>query len=132
MIDTKANTLFWVGSLQDPGIPYAELYLDRATNSLYLLVRVSKTNDSEIRYAAIEVTSNMVSDYMENRKPIADVFSNRPFRYATVSDKSVWFDDVEHTSSPSTFQFNTVFNPQLSVNRVKMKMLVNRMNRNGL
>lgn len=132
MIDTKAHTLFWVGSLQDPGIPYAELYLDKATNSLYLLVRVSKANEPEIRYAAIEVSSNMVSDYMENKKPIAEVFSNRPFRYATVSNESVWFDNVEHTSSPSTFQSNTVFNPHLSVSRIKMKMLVNRMNRHVL
>lgn len=121
------NDLKWLGTVQDLGKPYADLYLDKEKNCLFLLVRVSEPSDSSPRYAAISVTPDQVMDYMENHRPIADVFSSRPFHYAYIKDKKVSMDKQQHISSPATFQFNRSFDPNLCNNRIKLKVAMKRM-----
>ncbi len=116
------NNMYWIGTIQDLGKPYADLYLDKDGNQLFLLVRVSEVTDPIIRYAAISVTPKLVQDYMETNHSMADVFSSRPFRYAFINDKKVVFEGEEHTSSKSTFRYNRPFDPSLIINGVKKKM----------
>ena len=123
----QKNDMTWIGTVQGLGKPYADLYIDKEKNNLFLLVRVTKPSDSVTRYAAISVTPDQVMDYMENKRPIADVFSSCPFHYAYIEDKKVNMDEQEHISSANTFQFNRSFDPELCSNRIKLKVAMKRM-----
>ncbi len=126
------NNMYWIGTIQDIGKPYADLYFDKDRNQLFLLVRVSEVYDPKIRYAAISVTPKMVQDYMETSNPMAEVFSSRPFRYASIDNKKVVFEGEEHTSTKSTFRYNKPFDPSLTVNGIKMKMALRKIQHNSL
>ncbi len=126
------NNMYWIGTIQDLGKPYADLYLDKDGNKLFLLVRVTDVSDPANRYAAISVTPKLVQDYMETKHRMADVFSSRPFRYASIENKKVVFEGEEHTSSESTFKFNRPYDPSLSVNGIKMKLALRQIQNNSL
>lgn len=128
----QKNNMTWIGTVQDLGKPYADLYLDKEKNNLFLLVRITKPSDSSTRYAAISVTPHQVMDYMENKRPIADVFSSRPFHYAFIKDRKVNMDEEEYITSTNTFQFNRPFDPELCNNKIKLKIAMRRMMNNSL
>ena len=124
------NNMYWIGTIQDLGKPYADLYLDKDGNQLFLLVRVSDVFDPKTRYAAISVTPKLVQDYMETNHPMAEVFSSRPFKYASICDRKVCFEGEQHTSSKSTFLYNMPFDPSMTVNSLKMKMALKKIQKN--
>ena len=126
------NNMYWIGTIQDLGKTYADLYLDKDGNQLFLLVRVSEVSDPMTRYAAISVTPNLVRDYMETSHPMADVFSSRPFRYASIRDRKVCLEGEQHTSSKSTFLYNKPFDPSMAVNGLKMKMALRKIQQNSI
>ena len=124
--------MYWIGSIQDLGKPYADLYLDKDGNQLFLLVRISEVSDPDTRYAAISVTPSLVQDYMETNHPMADIFSSRPFRYASIQDRKVCLESELHTSSKSTFPYNKPFDPSLAINGLKMKMALRKIQQNTI
>lgn len=126
MMEIK-NNIFWIGTIQDLGKPYADLYLDKETNSLFLFVRVTKSTDQDARFAAISVNPVQVSDYMESKLPMAEVFSELPFRFASIKDHTVTFEGGQHMSSPSIFQYNQPFDPLLCVNKTKLKLVLRKL-----
>ncbi len=126
------NNLFWVATLQDLGKPYADLYFDKEKNELFLFVRVSKAINPESRFAAMAVTPKQVKEYINSRKPIAEIFSYLPFKYASIKDKRVSFEDEQYLTSSSTFQYNQPFDPMLCNNKVKLNMLLRRMSQNQM
>lgn len=126
MIRQKDDMTF-VGTIQDIGRPYADLYLDKKENVLFLFVRVSVPSDSNAKYAAISVTPKQVMEYMDSNKPIGDIFSSHPFRYAYIKDKKVNMEDGIHTSSNATFLYNQPFDPRFCYNSVKLKVALRRM-----
>ncbi|MBD5308674.1 MAG: hypothetical protein HDS15_05285 [Bacteroides sp.] len=126
MIHQKDNMTF-VGTIQDIGKPYADLYHDKKENGLFLFVRVSVPSASDAKYAAIAVTPNQIMEYMDSKKAIGDIFSSHPFRYAFIKNKKVNMEDCVHTSSDSTFPYNQPFDPRFCHDSVKLKVALKRM-----
>ncbi len=93
------NNMFWVATIQDLGKPYADLYLDKESKSLFLFVRVTKPTDTYTRYAAISVTPTQISDYMNSKRPMAAIFSRLTIRFASINDRIITFEDAHHLSS---------------------------------
>lgn len=126
------NNMYWIGTIQDLGKPYADLYLDKDGNQLFLFVRISDVSDPVSRYAAIYVTPKLVEEYMDSDHSMADVFSARPFRYASINDRKIFFDGEQFTSSKSTFPYNMPFDPALAVNGFKMKRTLRMVKQNSI
>lgn len=116
-----------MGTVQNIGKPYADLYHDREDDSLLLLVRVTQPSVTPPRYAAISVTPQQVMDYMDGGKNIADIFSLQPYRYALIKDKEIDLDSDVHTSSQSTFLYNKPFEPHFCFNSIQLKAALRRM-----
>ena len=131
MVEIK-NNMYWIGTIQDLGKPYADLYLDKDGNQLFLFVRISDVSDPISRYVAIYVTPKLVEEYMNSDHPMADVFSSRPFRYASINDRKVFFEREQFTSSKSTFPYNRPFDPDLAVNGYKMKKTLRMIQHNSI
>lgn len=126
-MSATVNDLRWIGTIQDLGKPYADLYLDGKGNRLFLLVRVSDASDADTKYVALSVSPTQVIDYMDGNGKIADIFSSCPCRYAALVDNHIQMEGNEFLSSPSTFRFNLPFDPTLCLNRVKLKVAMRRM-----
>lgn len=126
MMERKDN-MFWVGTIQDLGMPYAELYLKKDERQLFLFIRTSISTDKDVKYAAIVVSPRQVVDFMEQGKTMTDAFSHTKYRNAEIRNKSVFMDSKETDTSDSTFLFNNNFDPELSHNQFKMKVVLRRM-----
>lgn len=117
----------FIGSIQNIGKPYADLYIDHDKNQLYLFVRQSLPLENKERYAAIPVSADQIMDYMDSSKTLSEVFSLHPYRYAFIKDRKVNLEDGIHTSSKSTFIYNKPFDPHFCSNRIKLKTALRRM-----
>lgn len=126
MTEQKDNMAF-IGSIQNIGKPYADLYIDHDKNQLYLFVRQSLPLENKERYAAIPVSADQIMEYMDSSKTLSEVFSLHPYRYAFIKDRKVNLEDGIHTSSKSTFIYNKPFDPHFCSNRIKLKTALRRM-----
>lgn len=126
MTEQKGN-MAYIGSIQNIGKPYADLYVDHDKNQLYLFVRLSIPTKNKEKYAAIPVTADQVIDYMDSCKTLSEVFSLHPYRYAFIKNRKVNMEEGIHTSSKSTFIYNKPFDPHFCSNRIKLRAALRRM-----
>ena len=119
-----------IGSLQDPGKSYADLYADEDRNKLFVLLRLSSPSVKNTKYAAIYVTPKQVSAYMSSNMPIAEAFRNRPFWYAGFQDKRLYMEDIDkmRNTTRELFPYNVPFDPDLCDDEVELNLFLQRYN----
>lgn len=118
--------MYWVGSLQDIGRNYTDLYFDKEEQKLYLLVRLDDSSDQGY-YAVIAVAPEQVKEYMDGKKTIGEIFSNRPYKMAVVQNKKVGVEDGELVSNPEIFLYDQPFDSEMSRNRSNINLVVKRL-----
>lgn len=127
----NGENIYFVGVLQDLGMPYASLYVDKESQKLYLFVRAS---DKECRnYYATNVSTNEIESYMNEDIGLIKIFNNRTIWYATI-------DDAENVSldKPLGNKFvpndrmkkMNIFNPELCDDDVWLGTFLKRINNN--
>ena len=118
--------MFWVGSLQDIGKNYTDLYFDKEEQRLYLLIRLNDTTEQS-QYAVMAVVPEQVKEYMDGTKVIGDIFSNCPYKIAEIHDKQVGLVDGEMISYPGIFKYNQPFDSEMSRNRSNINLVIKRL-----
>lgn len=123
----KRSEFVHIGSLQDPGKPYADLYTDKLRDKLYVLLRLSSPNEVPGRYAILWVTPKQVEEYMTSDMPIADVFADTPYCYADVANQQVSLKDPNclMKTTKDTFLYNTPFDADLCDDEVELELFLN-------
>lgn len=119
-----------VGSLQDPGKSYADLYADEDRHMLFVLLRLTGSSADNSKYAAIYVTPKQVSAYMSSNIPIAEAFRNRPFWYAGFQDRKLYVEDIDtkRNTTKELFPYNVPFDPDLCDDEVELNFFLKRYN----
>lgn len=118
--------MYWIGSLQNIGKNYADLYIDKDEQKLYLLIRLPDTSEDH-HYALISVTPEQIKEYMDGEKNIAEVFSNHPYKLATIQDHKIGLEDKEQLSTPGMFIYNQPFDTGVSTNRSNINLVLKRL-----
>lgn len=122
------NDIRHVGSLQDPGKSYADLYADEDRHMLFVLLRLSDASVKDCKYAAIYVTPKQVSAYMSSNIPIAEAFRNRPFWYVGFQDRKLYVEDVDkkRNTTNDLFPYNVPFDPDLCDDEVELNFFLKK------
>ena len=81
------KNIYLVGILQDLGIPYSLLYVDKENRNLYLFVRESDNN--ELSFIAAGVSTDDVMSYMNESIGLINIFSRDTLFHATIGDEGI-------------------------------------------
>lgn len=126
-----SENMYFVGVLQDLGMPYASLCVDKENRQLYLLVR--STNDRNADFLAANVSYNDIVSYMKEDLGLVDIFRKCPAWYATIGDD----DRISLGKSlgdnfiPSERMLRMdMFNPELCDDDVWLDVFLSRINNN--
>lgn len=130
MINNNEN-IYFVGVLQDLGMPYASLYVDKESRQLYLFVRVSENGNMD--YFAANVSTHEVESYMNEDLGLVKIFNSRPVWYATINDNDEIylnkFLDKDFIPNDKMKKMD-IFNPELCDDDVWLETFLARINNN--
>lgn len=117
-----------IGSLQDPGKSYADLYADEDGHMLFVLLRLDNPSVKNSKYAAIYVTPQLVSEYMSSDIPIAEAFKNRPFWYAGFQNRKMFVEDIDNAqkTTKELFPYDVPFDPDLCDDEVQLNFFLRK------
>lgn len=74
-----------IGDLQVYAFPYASLYMNEATNSLYIFIRVA-TEDNAVKGIMAPVTINSIRAYMNKQMSLRYIFQNNKSRLCDIQN----------------------------------------------
>ena len=121
--------IYFVGVLQDLGIPYSSLYVDKENRELFLFVRVA--DGDCLDYLAANVSANDVKSYMNENIGLIKIFENRPLWHATIddNDKVVIDKIINQTFVPNEkMRKMDMFDPELCDDDIWLDTFLDRIN----
>lgn len=123
----EKKNMFLVGTLQDYGKPYASLFLDRDTDSLYLFVRLLGLDPgSDSEYLATKVSSTEISRYMSREVGLKSIFATHGCSDVSIHKGIAYFDTAGHTRSEQDIEHEDIFDPQFCYDKLKLKVFLKR------
>lgn len=130
MLTDNINRIRYVGTLQELGLPYSMLYVDTEQRQLYIFVRMSDGKD--MRYLVTDVTAEEIESYMRDGLGLINIFSHRPYWFATVNNNSVTFDSSNNTDFKPTKRMErmNMFDPELCEDDVWIETVLSRISNN--
>ena len=125
------SKLVLVGNLQKVSkMPLASVYMDRASRSLFLLVRVNSLRDTTPIYVATDTTADCLVKYLNRRIVLRTMFAKKHREYAEVVDGQI--HKVEYPDAVATEQRLKKagrFEPELCNNRIELENFFSNYNR---
>lgn len=118
--------MYWIGSLQDIGKNYADLYFDKVEQKLYLFILLPEQSHQP-HYAMISVSPEQIKEYMAGEKKIGEIFSNHPYKLAIIKDREVGIEETGLLSTPEIFQYDVPFDSEVSRNGSNINLVVRRL-----
>lgn len=123
------NDIYFVGVLQDLGIPYASLYCDKESRELYIIVRATD-NDGSVLYA-VAVSTNEIRSYMSEDIGLIKLFNNSPVCYATIDKNNrISLGAPVHSNILPDEKMKSMdkFDPDLCEDDIWLKTFIKRIN----
>lgn len=125
MIEKKDNILF-IANLQVFATPYASLYLDTERNVLCIFVRTTSPQSSEVNYAVADVTSAMVSKYLNKKLGLDDMLSSFNGLCANIRNNVIYFEHKHCLKQDNLIKKARLFNPEYCEDATKLKFFLTR------
>lgn len=126
----KCLDISFVGILQNLGLPYALLYVDKRTRALYVFVRVAESSVSNPEFIAVEVTPNDVIDYMSERLGLVALFDNRNCFYVRFFGNNAAFQPYTFIKPNEKMERNNYFDPELCDDEIWVETVIERIKDN--
>lgn len=125
----QMNDISLVGVLQDLGLPYALLFVDKDKRQLYLFVRESDDFQSS-RFVAAMVSPDDVQSYMADERTLTDIFKSTKSFIALMNDDSITpVSNFNGCFNPRTISLNS-FDPDLCDDEIWVETFLNRIKNN--
>ncbi len=125
----KPDNIYYVGTLQDMGMPYVSLYLDKEENQLYLFVRISKTLRPTGSYVVSKVSPEDVQQYMREQVGLTTLLKDTHL-YASITDNKISFESVAHFQPNEKMYRLNYFNPELCEDEIWMETFIDEFSNN--
>lgn len=106
--------------------PFASVYLDRESRTLFLLVRVNSLKDATPIYAATQTTAEKLTKYLNRRIVLRTMFPQKDYTYVRMKDGraiSTTFTDGKHVRE--RLKRAGRFEPELCHSRVEIENFLN-------
>ncbi len=126
----EMTNIYYVGTLQDLGLPFSLLYIDKEKRQLYILVRYSDNGNT--RYIAASVSADEVVSYMNENIGLVKIFSTRPCWQASIKNDIMSFEDKRRVNFIPTKRMSelNMFNPELCDDDTWIEVFLNRITNN--
>lgn len=122
----KVNDLYFVGALQEVGLPYSSIYIRKGNRQLYLFVRLSPFQDKNDEYLMVPVTPKDVKGYMDESLRLSDILKKDTSRYAIISDNDIYLGNNSVTPDLMALKGFDYFDPDLCDDEIWMETFLNR------
>lgn len=124
------SSLVLVGNLQKVAkMPVASVYMDSATHSLFLLVRVNSLRDKTPIYVATDTTADCLVKYLNRRIVLRTMFAKKQRKYAEVVDGQMQkVDYVDTVATERRLKSAGRFEPELCDRKVELELFFSNYN----
>lgn len=124
------SVLTFVGTLQKVSkMPFASVYMDSGSRSLYLFVRVNSLCDTNPVYVATDTTADSLVKYLNRRIVLRTLFAKKHREYAEVVNGRVHRVEYKDDHATDTrLKKAGRFEPELCNNRVELEQFFSNYN----
>lgn len=124
----KTDNIYYVGTLQDLGLPFSSLYVDGENRQLYIFVRLSKSEAEGQNYVAAEISPDEVRNYMQENLSLTEIFDNRNCLYLKIIGNHIIFEKESKFKQNEKIAKLNYFDPELCDDEVWMETFLDRLN----
>lgn len=126
----KCLDILFVGILQNLGLPYALLYVDKSSRALYVLVRIDGSSVSNSKFIAVEVTPNDIIDYMSEKVGLIGLFNHRNCFDVKFVGNNATFHPYTFNKPTEKMERNNYFDPELCDDEIWVETVLDRIKDN--